>query len=60
MCSKMRGESLCHIFRFQSISFDSKLLHNRIHIDRVPQNNDVNYKPQCAELVLLSLSITLP
>jgi len=31
----------CHIFRFQSIAFDSKLLQNRIHVDRVPESEDV-------------------
>jgi hypothetical protein len=36
------------------------LLQNRIHVDRVPESEDVDYKSQCAELVLLSLSITLP
>ena len=50
----------CHIFRFQSIAFDSKLLQNRIHVDRVPESEDVDYKSQCIEVVLLSLSITLP
>ena len=34
----------CHIFRFQSIAFDSKLLQNRIHVDRVPESEDVDYK----------------
>ena len=37
----------CHIFRFQSIAFDSKLLQNRIHVDRVPESEDVDYKSQC-------------
>ena len=49
----------CHILRFQSIAFDSKLLQSRFHVDRVPESEDVDYKSQCAELVLLSLSITL-
>ena len=29
----------CHVFRFQSIAFDSKLLQNRIHVDRVPESS---------------------
>ncbi len=50
----------CHIFGFQSIAFDSKLLQNRIHVDRVPESEYIDDKSQCAELILLSLSITLP
>ena len=42
------------------MALDSKLLQNRIHVDRVPESEDVDYKAQCAELILLSLSITLP
>jgi hypothetical protein len=34
----------CHVFGFQGMAFHSKLLQNRIHVDRVPEDQDVDYK----------------
>jgi hypothetical protein len=36
------------------------LLDNGIHLNRVPEDNDVDDETQSAELILLSLSIMLP
>jgi hypothetical protein len=42
------------------IAFFSELLENGVHINSVSEHDDVNNKPQSAELILLSLTIPLP
>ena len=41
------------------IPFASKLLEYGVHIDRVPEYDDVDDKPQCPELILLAFAIAL-
>ena len=40
--------------------FTPKLLEYGVHIDRVPEYDDVDDKPQCPELILLAFAIALP
>jgi hypothetical protein len=54
---KHDGRKPRHIFRFQGISFASKLLQCCIHIDRVPKSDDVDHEPQSSELIFLSLAV---
>ena len=57
---KHKRRKPCHVFRFQGISFASKLLQGCIHIDRVPKSDDIDHEPLRAELIFLSLTIMLP
>ena len=43
----------------QVVPLAAKLIQRRVHVDRVPEDDDVHHQAEGAELVLLALAVAL-
>ena len=56
MCSKPRGDRRGHVLWAHVEALGAELVQRRVHVDRVPEHDDVDNQVQGAELVLLALA----
>ena len=53
------GLQPCDIFIAHQKAFLPQWLQRRIHVDRIPQDDDVDHQPKRTQLILLALAVTL-
>ena len=54
------GDSLATSSGATSTSLERKCSSGRIHVDRVPEDDDVQHEAECTELILLAFTTALP
>jgi hypothetical protein len=59
MCSWIRGERRALVFFVYRISLLSELAQNCLHIDRIPEHDHIDDKPERAELIFLPFAVAL-
>src|SRR3984957_13441284 len=47
------------ILRLDLVTFGAELLHGCVHVDRVPEHDEVDDQPECSKLILLALAVAL-
>lgn len=48
-----------HVFRFYFVSLGTELIQRRLHIDRIPQHQQVDDQTERTELIFLPFAVTL-
>src|SRR3954449_11581671 len=54
-----QGREPGDVFGPDLVSFGAELAERRIHVDRVPEHDEVDHEPKRAELVLLAFAVAL-
>ena len=47
------------ILRPDLVTFGSELVHGCVHVDRVPEHDEVDDQPECSKLIVLALAVAL-
>ena len=48
------------ILRPSLVTFGTELVHGCVHVDRVPEHDEVDDQPERSKLILLALAVALP
>src|SRR3954469_3028497 len=59
MLTCLKGREPGDVFGPDLVSLGAELAERRIHVDRVPEHDEVDHEPNRAELVLLALAVAL-
>jgi hypothetical protein len=47
------------VFWFDTVAFGHEVAENGVHIDRVPEHDEIDHESECPQLVFLALAVTL-